>query len=147
MKYQFIDQQRRYHCVEKMASVLGVSRSGYYAWRNREPSEHGKRDGILVSEIRRIQEGVAKHRYGSPRMTKELQRRSFVVGHNRVAKLMRANGLNARQRNKFRTTTMSGHKHEAAPNIVDRSFTPQRPNQVWASDAMNRPGFPGDQNL
>ncbi|MFW5807398.1 MAG: IS3 family transposase, partial [Spirochaetota bacterium] len=78
---------------------------------------------------------VAEYRYGSPRVTEELHQRAHRVGHNRVARLMRANGLNARPRKKFRVTTISGHKHEAAPNVVNREFRPQRPNQVWASDA------------
>jgi len=135
MKYQFMEQQRQYHRVEKMASVLGVSRGGYYAWRKREASRHAQKDEKLVAEIRDIQENVAKYRYGSPRVTKELRRRGHNVGHNRVARLMRANGLNVRLRKKFRVTTISGHKHEAAPNVVNREFRPQRPNQVWASDA------------
>ncbi len=135
MKYQFMDQQRRYHRVEKMARVLEVSRGGYYAWRSREASKRAEEDKALVAEIRDIQENVAKYRYGSPRVTEELGRRGHNVGHNRVARLMRANGLNARPRKKFRVTTISGHKHEAAANVVDREFRPQRPNQVWASDA------------
>ena len=135
MKYQFMDQQRRYHRVEKMARVLGVSRGGYYAWRKRGPSQRAQEDEKLVDEIYDIQENVAKYRYGSPRMTRELRRRGKNVGHNRIARLMRANGLNARARKKFRVTTISGHKHQAAPNVVDREFRPQRPNQVWASDA------------
>jgi len=135
MKYQFMDQQRRYHRVEKMARVLEVSRGGYYAWRKREASERAQEDEKLVAEIRDIQENVAKYRYGSPRVTEELHRRGRHVGHNRVARLMRANGLNARPRKKFRVTTISGHKHEPAPNVVNREFRPQRPNQVWASDA------------
>ena len=135
MKYQFMDQQRRYHRVEKMARVLEVSRSGYYAWRRREASKRAREDEALVAEIRDIQEKVAKYRYGSPRMTKELRRCGHNVGRKRVARLMRANGLNARPRKKFRVTTISGHKHQAAPNVVDREFRPERPNQVWASDA------------
>lgn len=135
MKYQFMEQQRRYHRVEKMARVLEVSRSGYYAWRTREASKRAQEDEALVAEILDIQENVAKYRYGSPRVTKELRRRGHNVGRKRVARLMRANGLNARPRKKFRVTTISGHKHQAAPNVVDREFRPQRPNQIWASDA------------
>jgi putative transposase len=149
MKYQFMDQQRRYHRVgwshasraarpgvpEKMARVLDDSRGGYYAWRTREASKRAHEDALLVVEIRDIQENVAKYRYGSQRVTAELRKHGLQVGHNRVARLMRANGLNARPRKKFRVTTISGHKHQAAPNVVDREFRPERANQVWASDA------------
>ena len=135
MKYQFMEQQRRYHRVEKMARVLEVSRGGFYAWLKRQPSEREKKDTEIVEKIRDIQENIAKYRYGSPRITEELHRQEFLVGHNRVARLMSANGLNARPRKKFRVTTISGHTHEASANVLDREFQPERPNQVWASDA------------
>jgi len=134
MKYQFMEQQRRYHCVEKMARVLEVSRSGFYMWLKRQPSRRAQEDGRLVEEIRDIQENRAKFRYGSPRMTVELRNRGHHVGRNRVARLMRANGLNAKRRKKFRTTTKSDHKHTASPNLVNRQFQPEAPNKVWASD-------------
>jgi putative transposase len=135
MKYQFMEQQRRYHRVEKMARVLEVSRGGFYAWLRRQPSERQQKDAEIVDEIREIQEKLAKYRYGSPRITQQLHRRGYTVGHNRVARLMRANGLNARQRKKFRVTTISDHTHETAANVLNREFRPARPNQVWASDA------------
>ena len=135
MKYQFMEQQRRYHRVEKMARVLEVSRGGFYAWLRRQPSERQQKDAKIVGEIREIQENLAKYRYGSPRITEQLCRRGYSVGHNRVARLMRANGLNARRRKKFRVTTISNHTHEAAANVVNREFRPAGPNQVWASDA------------
>lgn len=134
MKYQFMEQQRRYHRVEKMARVLEVSRSGFYAWLTRESSPREQEDQKLVDEMADIQEKVAKYRYGSPRMTVEMRNRGYRVGHNRVARLMRANGLAARRRRKFRTTTNSDHAHEPAPNLVNREFRPEKPNQVWASD-------------
>lgn len=134
MKYQFMEQQRRYHRVEKMARVLEVSRGGFYAWLKRRPSHRARQDEVLVEMIRQVQEHVAKFRYGSPRVTKELQKRGTAVGHNRVARLMRANGLNARPRKKFRITTISDHKHEPAANLVNREFRPEGANQVWASD-------------
>ena len=67
-------------------------------------------------------------------MTVELRNRGHHVGRNRVARLMRANGLNAKRRKKFRTTTKSDHKHTASPNLVNRQFQPEAPNKVWASD-------------
>ena len=133
MKYQFMEQQRRYHRVEKMARVLEVSRSGFYMWLKRQPSRREQQDKRLVDEIRDIQENLAKFRYGSPRMTVELRNRGHRVGRNRVARLMRANGLNARRRKKFRTTTKSDHKHSASPNLVNREFHPEAANKVWAS--------------
>ncbi len=134
MKYQFMEHQRRYHRVEKMARVLEVSRSGFYKWVKRQPSRRAQEDQRLVDEIRDIQENRAKFRYGSLRMSVELGNRGYHAGHNRVAKLMAANGLNARRRKKFRTTTKSDHKHTASPNLVNREFEPEAPNKVWAGD-------------
>ena len=143
MKYQFMEQQRRYHRVEKMARVLEVSRGGYYAWRKREARRRAQEDERLVEEIRYIQEHGARYRYGSPRVTKELRKRGYRVGHNRVARLMRANGLNARMRKKYRVTTMSEHKHEASENLVNREFRPEAVNRVWASDLTYIPTAEG----
>ena len=134
MKYRFMDQQKLYHRVEKMARVLEVSRSGYYAWVKREKSLREREDKKLVEQIRDIQNNKAKFRYGSPRITAELQKRGFCVGHNRVARLLRENELGARRRKKFRITTLSSHKHAPAKNIVNRKFRPARINAVWASD-------------
>ena len=71
---------------------------------------------------------------GSPRITAELHRRGYRVGHNRVARLMREQELSARRKKKFRITTLSSHKHAPSENIVNRGFTPTRANAVWASD-------------
>lgn len=134
MKYRFIDQQKLYHRVEKMARVLKVSRSGYYAWVKREKSLRERKNEELVEQIHNIQKTVAKYRYGSPRITAELHRRGFRVGHNRVARLMRENELSARRKKKFRITTLSSHKHAPAENILNREFLPAKANAVWASD-------------
>ena len=143
MKYQFMEQQRRYHRVEKMARVLEVSRGGYYAWRKRKASRRAQEDEQLVKEIGDIQEHCARKRYGSPRMTMELRRRGYRVGHNRVARLMRANGLNARLKKKYRVTTMSEHKHQASENVLNRQFRPEAADRVWASDLTYIPTAEG----
>jgi transposase InsO family protein len=134
MIYRFMHRQRRYHRVAKMARVLGVSRGGYYAWVKRRVSARTRADRELSAQIAAIQQGFAKYRYGTPRMTRELHRRGYQVGHNRVARLMRENGLQARRRRKYRVTTMSRHNRAAAPNRLARNFNPPARNTVWASD-------------
>ena len=67
-------------------------------------------------------------------MTDALRRRGFRVGHNRVARLMAENDLQARRRRKYRVTTMSKHNHRASPNLLNRNFNPPAPNVAWASD-------------
>lgn len=133
MKFRFMYDQRYYHRVAKMAEVLGVSRGGYYAWLNGAETTRQRTDRELVRAIRRIQE-KKRFRYGAPRMTDALRRRGFRVGHNRVARLMAENGLQARRRRKYRVTTMSKHNHRASPNLLDRNFNPPAPNVAWASD-------------
>lgn len=121
------------HSVGMMAKVLKVSRSGYYAWRRRTESRRRGKDRDLVGRIAEIQKKV-RYRYGSPRITAELRREGVQVGHNRVARLMRAADLSARRRVKYRVTTKSGHSHPPAANLLKREFTVVRPNRVWASD-------------
>ena len=78
MKYRFMDAQRGTHRVEKMAEVLGVSRSGYYAWLGREESPRDRANRELVEHIEEIQREV-KYRYGSPRVTETLRQERDIL--------------------------------------------------------------------
>jgi transposase InsO family protein len=133
MKYRFMDGQRGIHSVERMAEVMGVSRSGYYAWQDRGESARGRANRDLAEAIRVIQEKV-KYRYGSPRVTAELRRAGMAVGHNRVARLMAHNGLQARTKRRFRCTTKAAEGRPVAENLLSRNFKVSRANAVWASD-------------
>lgn len=134
MKFRFMKDQSRYHRVAKMAEVLNVSRGGYYAYIKREQSARSRDDKELVAQIRQIQKNEVKGSYGAPRMTAELNGRGYGVGHNRVARLMAENDLQAKRPKKYRVTTLSDHDHRASPNLVDRDFAPPAANMVWASD-------------
>jgi transposase InsO family protein len=116
-----------------MCRVLGVSRSGYYAWRSREPSTAEVRREELTREITAIHAEV-KGRYGSPRVHAELVARGHECCVNLVAKLMREAGIAARTRRKFRQTTDSNHSTPVAENILDREFDPEEPNESWVAD-------------
>jgi putative transposase len=133
MKYRFMDAQRGTHCVEKMAEVLGVSRSGYYAWLGRDESPRHRANRELVEHIEEIQREV-KYRYGSPRVTKALCREGTSAGHNRVARLMREHGLQARTPRRYRSTTKASEGRPEAPNVLGRSFAVSGRNVVWVSD-------------
>jgi len=133
MNYRFIDEQRRYHRVGKMAGLLAVSRAGYYAWKKREKSGRAGSDEELVKRIKKIQKRV-KYRYGSPRMTKALAGEGHHVGHNRVARLMREHDLGRRPRKRYRSTTKSDHTRPVAENVLNRQFNVAGANQVWSSD-------------
>lgn len=87
----------------------------------------------LLEQIKRVFEG-SKKRYGSPRVTVELRDNGHTCGNNRVARLMRLNGIAAKTKRKFRITTVSGHNQPAAPDLVNRCFEVDRPDRLWSSD-------------
>jgi len=133
MKYRFMKQHQGIHCVDKMAAVLGVSRSGYYAWAERVESSRERRNRQLVRQIEQIQREV-KYRYGSPRVTERLRREGMTVGQNRVARLMREHRLQARTKRRYRSTTKASEGRTEAANVLGRSFVVSQMNAVWASD-------------
>lgn len=117
-----------------MCRVLGVSRSGLYASRRRPlKSSRQDADAELIEHIRRVH-SASRETYGSPRIHADLRSSGIRVGHTRVERLMRENGIRAQVRRPFRRTTDSNHDHPIAPNLLDREFDPKRPNQVWATD-------------
>jgi putative transposase len=118
---------------QMMANALGVHRSGYYAWENRQESAHDQYDKQLIKEAQIIQLET-KHRYGSPRVKEALAARGFVAGHNRVVRILKENGLGARKRKSFRVTTQSKKGQYIARNVLERRFTASSPNKVWVSD-------------
>jgi putative transposase len=142
MKFRFISEQRGTHGVGKVARILRVSRGGYYAWRVRPQSERERVDGELVEKIRSIQKRV-KGRYGSPKVTVELKRSGYRVGHNRVARLMRENGLGARLKRRSRSTTDSKHSLPVARDLLKRDFEVPRADNTWLSDLSYIPTAEG----
>ena len=116
-----------------MCRVLGVSRSGYYAWRTRPPSAAEQRRGELTERVREIHAEV-RQRYGSPRMHAELVARGEVCCVNFVAGLMKRAGITAKVRRRFVRTTDSNHPLPVAANVLDRQFHPSEPNAVWVAD-------------
>jgi transposase InsO family protein len=118
-----------------MCAVLEVSRSGYYAWRERPESERSQRQRELVSEMREIHSDKDMRNYGSPRMYQELVARGRQVCENTVARVMQSYELRSTTAKKFRaTTTDSNHSHPVAANHLNQEFEQTGPNRVWVSD-------------
>lgn len=140
--YAFIDQHRSKHGVEKMCQVLDLTRSGYYAWREHPESNRQQEDRDLFEHISRVYR-QGKNVYGSLRVTKQLHREGIRCGKNRVARLMKAHGLLAVTKRKFKVTTDSRHNHPVAENLLQRNFTADRPNQVWVTDITYVPTLEG----
>jgi transposase InsO family protein len=116
-----------------MCRVFSVSRSGYYRWRRHAESRRTIENRRLDAHIKAI---FNKHkgRYGSPKITDELNDMGFPVSKNRVARRMKAAGLRSIVRRKYRATTDSKHSHPVADNLLQRDFTASSPDRVWVSD-------------
>ena len=134
MIFAWIQEHRRQWPVELQTRVLGVSRSGYYAWRDRPVSERQRRRDRLTEQIRRVHQD-SRRTYGSPRVHKELRAKGVACNVKTVARLMRDNDLVAKTRRRFRVrTTDSNHALPIAPNRLDRRFHAPGPNQSWVAD-------------
>jgi transposase InsO family protein len=133
MKYQFINDYRSSFGVEKMCQLLAVSRSGFYRWDQRGESKRTAENRLLLDSIQRIYHAT-KGRYGSPRITAELQDRGYSCSRPRVARLMCRHAIRARARRKFKVTTHSKHRYPVAPNLLRQVFQADAPNRVWVSD-------------
>lgn len=116
-----------------MCQLLKVSGSGFYNWLKRTASNRSKENQNLIKEIKMIH---TKHRsrYGSPRIHQELQDNGFTCSKNRVARLMAANAIKAIFKKRFYITTNSNHEYPISPNILNRDFKAEKPNQKWVSD-------------
>jgi len=121
------------YSVSLMSRVLEVSRSGYYDWLGRGPSARSCEDERLKIEIR-VAHQDSRETYGPRRLQPELAANGIQVGRDRITRLRRSMGLYCRQRRRFKLTTDSRHKLPVAPNLLNQTFEPTAPNQVWVSD-------------
>jgi len=136
MRYSFIEQHRHQHTIGLQCRVLKVSVSGYYAWRGRPQSWRAQQHRQLEVWIRAVFE-QHRHRYGSPRVQRELRGQGFGCSRKRVARLMRKAGLRARPKRRSKRTTDSRHRYPVAPNHLARCFSTEQVggvNRVWAGD-------------
>ena len=132
MKYAFVEKNRRQYGVPALCEALQVSRSGYYAARHRGPSDRQKRRVDLTARIRTIHQ-ASRESYGAPRVHVELLAQKVPCCRNTVAKLMRRAEILPKAIRRFRVTTDS-RKTKASPNLINRDFTSEHPNDLWLSD-------------
>jgi transposase InsO family protein len=116
-----------------MCQVYGVSPSGFYAWCQRSKSQRAQEDEMLLEEITRIFK-ESRQTYGSPRMLKELNKRGYSCGINRIARIMRENDIVPITKKKFKKTTNSDHKRPVAENLVKQQFSAESPDALWTGD-------------
>lgn len=116
-----------------MCKVLKISESSYYSWVNSGPSKLWTENEQLLVKIKEIFEGSFQS-YGSPRITEELRAHGFVVSRQRIARIMKAAGIQTRRKRKFKSTTDSRHNYPIVPNILNREFSVKISGEVWVSD-------------
>jgi transposase InsO family protein len=133
MRFRFIEKHRDELPVKLMCKVLDVSTSGYYAWRGRPPSKREMANRALTAKI---QEEFKKsgETYGSPRIYQVMRKLGLMCSQNRVARLMSAADLKAKQTRRYRSTTKRNKADRAAPNILQRDFSAEAPNKKWVAD-------------
>jgi putative transposase len=125
--------EKAHYPMRILCRCLEVSRSGFYAWAGRELSTRVRADARLTAQLR-LAHADSRQTYGRPRLCRALRARGIAVSPKRVARLMRAAGLVARGRRRFRLTTDSAHRLTIAPNRLRQRFAVRGVNTVWAAD-------------
>jgi len=133
LRFEFVSAEKAHFPIGTACRVLEVSRSGFYAWCKRPESQRAQEDRRLRVKVREAHERSRKT-YGSPRVHAELQAQQIAVSRKRVVRLMQEEGIRGKTRRRFKCTTNSNHDQPVAPNLLDREFEAERPNQRWVGD-------------
>lgn len=133
MKYRFIEEHRETFRVSALCAVLGVSRSGYYEWRERPPSERALENERLLGLIRQVH-ADSRENYGERKTWEALRAQGESCGRHRVARLRRLDGLTAKRVRRFRLAYAARNSEPPAPHLLNRDFTTTKPNRVWVTD-------------
>ena len=133
-RFEAIEQQAEEMPIARLCEVLQVSRSGFYAWCGREPSQRDQEDGALTDVIGELFHDT-RCCYGAPRIHAALRQAGYRVGRKRVARLMRQAGLRPRRCKRYvPRTTLANPEHPVFENHLDRDFAAQRPDEKWMVD-------------
>ena len=142
--FRLIEAEKARHSVPKLCRVLGVSCSGYYAWRSRLPSERARFDAVLSEKIETIHRN-SRATYGAPRIHAELRAIGIRCGRKRVTRLMRRASLRGCSRTRrMKTTQRIATLQQAVPDLVGRNFASEEPDRLWVADityVRSREGF------
>jgi putative transposase len=131
--YRLIEAEKARHSVPLLCRLLGVSRSGYYAWRRRPPSERARFDAVLSEKIETIHRN-SRATYGAPRVHAELRAIGIRCSRKRVARLMRRAKLRGCLRGRRMRTTHRVALQQAAADLVERNFASEQPDRLWVAD-------------
>jgi len=132
VKYAFIRKHEHEHRVSRLCAVMQVSRSGYYAWRER-PAKDGAQDNELLLQIHRVHV-QSRQAYGAKKTWLALKSQGVACGKHSVARLRKQAGIEARRKQRFRITVENHATAPAAPNLVQQQFKVAEPNRIWVGD-------------
>jgi transposase InsO family protein len=122
------------HPVRLLCELLAVSRSGYYRWQERRPTQRQRDDARLAAQIAAAHTR-SRQNYGAPRLVEELREEGTPISKRRCARLMKARGLRGRKKHRRRpSTTDSRHAHRPAENLLAKTEAPTGPNETWVTD-------------
>ncbi len=133
MRFRFIEEHGREFPTNRLCKVLDVSERGLRAYRCRPASLRQRTDMVVLAHIKE-QSRLSLGSYGRPRRTEELKELGLNIGHRRVGRLMRENGIRVERSRRYKVTTDSNHAFTIAPNLLNRDFRADRQNQKWAGD-------------
>ena len=133
MRFRFVEGNLGTIPTVRLCRIMNVSPRGFRSFRSRPISQSQREDMVLLAHIRE-QHRLSLGSYGRPRMTEELKELGLEVGHRRVGRLMRQNSISVARTRKHKVTTDSNHRFNIAPNLLNRNFTADKPNQKWVVD-------------
>lgn len=134
MKFGFVAKHRGIWPVDWLCEALGVSRSGFYAWRDRAPSARTRLDALMTREVH-SSFVLSDRTYGARRVLRDVRAAGFACGLHRIERLMKEQALRARPRKRaLPMDTGERSVHAIAPNLLERQFTATAPNQKWVAD-------------
>lgn len=140
--FRFIEAERASFPISLSCRMLGVSRSGFHAWRRRAPSQRSLEDAWLLERIRQIHER-SRRTYGSPRVHAELRRQGVHVGRKRVERLMRQAGISGLLKRRKQAATIPVQGLHVVDDLVARDFGPDAPDRLWCADLKQIPTSEG----
>jgi len=140
--FEFVEREKASHPVKRLCRVLGVSSSGYWAWRKRTPSGRVRADAVLMEEISSIHQ-QSRQTYGVLRIQAKLPATGTRCGKKQIARLMHHAGIMGCHRRRHVVTTQRGDDAPVAPDLVTRTFAAAAPDRLWAADITYVPTWSG----
>lgn len=132
-RFRFVDAEKAHFPVSVLCKIVGVSKSGYYAWKMRPPSKRSREDAALMEKIGEVHRR-SRETYGYPRVHAELRALGVCCGRRRVARLMRQAGIRGCMRGTKKRTTRRDPLATPAPDLVRRNFRATAPDRLWTAD-------------